>query len=99
MRRGNTLRLQSLLACCSEHPVGDELLQNGVIRMLQLASAATGKMATWRVLVVGAVLNCPVGQNAITRHRTFDVLPAFPDPIALRSEADDGFSVGHRQAA
>ena len=79
------------------HAIGHELCQHRLVDVLQLASAALGEMATWRIDVVGPTLDAAILGDAIAGHGTGHMLRVRRDAIAARGKANDLFAYTHRQ--
>src|SRR4051794_32364929 len=62
-----------------------------VIRMLQLASAAFGKVTAWRHLMVRSERQRPIVEQGVSRDSPRHMAAALRYPVSTRGDADDQF--------
>ncbi len=93
------MRNQPLPARGIDHPVGDELGQRRIVRVLQLAPAAMREMAARRGLMMRAGGDPAALVHPVARHCACDMAAGGGDAVTLGGEADNGFGRGHEAAA
>ncbi len=98
MRRQQFFRLDPLALRGVDHAVGNEPAQAVLVGMLELASAADGKMSARRDGAMGPRRHRAIGSDAVARNSARHVTTRSRDAIAPRSDAQDGLVVGHRKA-
>src|SRR5438270_7591701 len=90
------LRRQSMLLQRRLDPGGQVAAIRLIVGVLELASAAFGKMPARRLLMMWSKGECAIVENGVARHAEGHVAPARGDPVAARGNADDEFV--HREA-
>ena len=85
------IRFEAVLGERPRNPRHEIVTIGRVADMLELTTAALGKVAAWRHLVVRAGLDGAVVKQDIARDGERDMLPAFADALAARGDADDRF--------
>ena len=60
-----------------------------VIDVLELATAALGKVTAWRHLVMRAGQDCPVTEHLVAGYSERNVLAARSDAVAARGNSND----------
>jgi hypothetical protein len=99
MRRCDPLGLQTLPRGGIGDPIRDEAGKGLLVEMLELATAALGKMAAGRRGVVGPWFYLPVRQHDVTRRGQSDMAARCRDAVALGGDAEDFFTCAHKAAA
>ncbi len=104
MRRCDPLWSQFLTGRSVRHPRFNKGGEALLIKLLQLAAAASTEMAAWWGDVVRSGLNRAIGQQNITRRNPPGKTPRRGYAIAFGGDSDDFFGLlifrfAHRQAA
>lgn len=99
MRRRDSLGANPLSRGGEHDPIVHELGKRDVVDMLELASAATRKVAARRSRAMRPRFERAVGQHDVTRRSEGDVPALRRDAIAFRGDALDDLPAGHNARA